>query len=386
MAAGLGGALGLAMEGCTSSTEPRRAGPATSESTQAIPLREQAASRGLIFGSSLASWQLDPSYGQLYAEEAGVLLTEDDLLWSRLKPRPGAPEDFATADLLIDFAEQNEQLTVGAHLVWDGGFGVGWSDSELRSLGRDQARELLFGVVQDEVEHYAGRMSGWIVANEVTGPTDRDANGFRTDVPWYGTIGAAYVAQAFHLVEQHDHSAVRIINEFGFETTQSGTHPEPRRAAFLEAIDYLLEQQVPVQAAGIQAHLVADEFGASFDERGYRSFLSELADRGLHILVTELDVLDDGLPVAVGERDRGVADVYRRYLDVTLDESAVKAVITFGLTNRYTWLEEDQPREDGAARRPLAFDRQLRPTPSLAAIGAALLQAPHRETLWTRAS
>lgn len=31
-----------------------------------------------------------------------------------------------------------------------------------------------------------------------------------------------------------------------------------------------------------------------------------------------------------------VADVYRRYLDVVLDELAVKAVLTFGLTDKYS--------------------------------------------------
>ena len=31
-------------------------------------------------------------------------------------------------------------------------------------------------------------------------------------------------------------------------------------------------------------------------------------------------------------------------------------MITFGLSDRYTWLQEDYPREDGAARRPLPYD------------------------------
>ena len=57
-------------------------------------------------------------------------------------------------------------------------------------------------------------------------------------------------------------------------------------------------------------------------------------------------------------------------------------VVAFGLTDRYTWLDEDLPRNDGTHRRPLAFDRALRPKPAYDAISAALRHAPNRKQLW----
>lgn len=234
-----------------------------------------------------------------------------------------------------------------------------------------------------EVAHYRGRVNGWIVANEVSGPERADKHGFRRSVPWYQTIGPGYVAECFHIAEEQDPDALRIINEFGFETVSEwGDRPEPRRRAYLRAIDRLIDQGAPLQAVGIQGHLLADGFGRRFDATGYRAFLQELADRGLPVLITELDVLDAGLPKDVIRRDRRVADVYRRYLDVTLDDTNVKVVVAFGLTDRYTWLDEDQPREDGSHRRPLAFDRRLRPKPAYQAISGALRHAPDREPLW----
>src|SRR3712207_2679425 len=95
-----------------------------------------------------------------------------------------------------------------------------------------------------------------------------------------------------------------------------------------------------------------------------------------------MDVNDDGLPKNRRQRDRGVADVYRRFLDVTLDEKAVKVVIAFGLTDRYTHLQEDFPREDGGRRRPLAFNQNLRPKPAYRAISRAFRHAPKRKMLW----
>jgi endo-1,4-beta-xylanase len=81
-------------------------------------------------------------------------------------------------------------------------------------------------------------------------------------------------------------------------------------------------------------------------------------------MITELDVLDDGLRADPTIRDAGVADIYRRYLDVALDEPAVKVLMTFGLSDRYTWLQEDFPRKDRAPRRPLPFDADLQPKPA----------------------
>jgi endo-1,4-beta-xylanase len=283
----------------------------------------------------------------------------------------------------VAFAENHGQLTIGAHLAWDEGFGEGWTEDDLWGLSRRDARRLLYGVIRRQVAHYKGRMNAWIVANEVTDPEERDRHGLRTNVPWYSTIGPSYVAKSFHLAEEGDPKALRIINEFGFETVNEfGDRPEPRQRAFLEAVDWLLDRDVPVQAVGVQGHLLADDFGRRFNEKHYRAFLREIADRGLPILITELDVFDEGLPRNIEVRDRIVADVYRRYLDVTLDEKAVKAVVAFGLTDRYTWLDEDRPREDGGRRRPLAFDRRLRPKPAYFAISNSLKHAPERRRLW----
>jgi endo-1,4-beta-xylanase len=348
------------------------------------PLWRQAWRKGIVFGSSIATWQLDDDYPALHAREAGLLFTEDDLLWYQLKPSPDAELNFGPGDEIIGFAEQNRQLVIAAHLAWDEGFGEGWSEDDLWGLTAAEARELLYGVIRSEVAHYRGRVDGWIVANEVTDPEEADRHGFRTNVPWYQTIGPRYIARSFHIAQEEDPDALRIINEFGFETVNEwGDRPGPRRRAYLKAIDRLLAQDVPVQAVGIQGHLLADQFAARFDENAYRAFLREFADRGLPILITELDVLDDGLPTDFAERDRMVADVYRRYLDVTLDEEAVKVVVAFGLTDRYTWLEEDMPREDGTPRRPLAFDADLGRKPAFRAISRAFEHAPHRDPLWT---
>jgi endo-1,4-beta-xylanase len=382
---GAAGAVATGLIGCSSSKEKAAGGVTTTLPDVACrdektggrtPLWQTAFANGLVYGSSIATWQLDPTYSKLFAREAAILFTEDDLLWYRLKPTPKADLDFKYGDQIVEFAEKNGMLVLGAHLVWDEGFGEGWTDDDLWGLEEKAASKLLFGTLDEVVNHYRGRVAAWIVANEVL-----DGSGVRTDVPWYTTIGPSYIEEAFHRAQAADPDALLLLNDYGYETDVDTDVAADRRAAALQFIDESLATDVPIQALGVQAHLNAQGFVEKFDADAYRKFLADVADRGLKILITEMDVLDDGLPADATQRDREVADVVKTYLDVALDEPAVGSLVTFGLSDRYTWLEEDYPRDDGHPRRPLAFDDKLKPKPAFSALQATLESAPPRTPL-----
>jgi endo-1,4-beta-xylanase len=347
------------------------------------PLWRAARSNGIVYGAATASWQFeDDKYMAIIRRQAALLFTQDDFLWYTLKPSRNAPLDFTAGDKIVALAEANKQLLFGAHLVWDEGFGDGWGEDEMFKLSEKEAREILFGTVEATVKRYKGRVAGWIVVNE--GISNEGKRGMRTDYPWYQTIGRSYMRESYELVRSLDPDATLVLNEFGFETVnQYGDKPGPRRKAALQVIDELQKQHVPLDAFGIQAHLLADRFHERFNAKAYRRFLAELADRGLDILITEMDVLDDGLPKNRAARDRAVAEIYKRYLDVTLREPAVKSVMTFGLSDTYTWLQEDMPREDGAHRHALPYDEHMHRTRVWNALHGSLRRARNRKRLWT---
>jgi len=342
------------------------------------PLWETAFRRGLVYGSSTATWQIsDESYRRLYTKEAAILFTEDDLLWYRVRPTPTSGLKFKYGDQIVGFARDRGMLVFGAHLVWDDGFGNGWKHKDLWGMSPKRAHDVLFGTVQALVHRYRGRVTAWSTVNEAI-----DGAGLRQDVPWYATIGSSYVAQSFQVAHEADPDALLVLNDYGFETDDDVTAAADKRAAMLRVLDRLLGAGVPVHAVGVQAHLDASRFPDGFDATAYRKFLADVADRKLKILITELDVLDDGLPADIPARDRAVADVYRRYLDAAMEEPAVVALMTFGLSDRYTWLQEDFPRQDGAPRRPLPFDDHLKPTPAYDALAAGLQEATPRTAFW----
>ena len=106
---------------------------------------------------------------------------------------------------------------------------------------------------------------------------------------------------------------------------------------------------------------------------------------GLAIHITELDVDDYRAPGLLMARDQLVADEYTRFLEAALAEPAVNVVMTWGMSDRYTWLngEPDAPKRrglDGQPFRPLPFDRDFRPKPAAAALARAFAQAAIRHS------
>ena len=108
--------------------------------------------------------------------------------------------------------------------------------------------------------------------------------------------------------------------------------------------------------------------------------MRELAGFGLEIHLTELDVRDRDMPADPGVRDRLGAALVGRVLDSALDEPAVTTIVTWGLTNRFTYQANDPQfaRPDGLPPRALPYDDQLRPTAIRTAIARAFAAAPGR--------
>jgi endo-1,4-beta-xylanase len=103
-----------------------------------------------------------------------------------------------------------------------------------------------------------------------------------------------------------------------------------------------------------------------------------VASLGLKIMITEMDVTDDKLPVDIDLRDRIIAGAYEDYLSVALSEKAVISVTTWGLSDRYSWLSSTRPRSDKAAVRPLPLDRNFKSKLAWNAMARAFDRAPKR--------
>jgi endo-1,4-beta-xylanase len=280
--------------------------------------------------------------------------------------------DFSKADAVYSWASKHEIKFRGHALVWHGqapDWFAGLSDgaAAIRAL-RDHVYAMC--------HHFAGRIHSWDVVNEAI--QSNRADSLRKTV-FLEKIGPDYLDIAFRAAREADGHALLTLNEFGLEYDDpDGRH---RRRAMLAIIDGFRRKNTPIDVIGLQSHLATEEYG-KLSDRSLADFLKEISDRGLKIMVTELDVADRGSPSNIPTRDIEVAALYRRYLDVVLDNRAVVGVVTWGLTDKDSWITRgDLPkfrRNDGRLPRPLPLDDHYRRKPAYYAIVEAFRNAPLR--------
>jgi endo-1,4-beta-xylanase len=342
--------------------------------SEGLSLKQRAANKGIIYGSTSRKIALlnDEQYAAAIVENCGLLVPEWEFKWTagNVRLRPDAETfDFIAADWMANFAAKHNLLLRGHTLVWHLSLPP-WFEETINSKN---AAPLLENHIQTFVGRYAGKIHSWDVVNEVIDPKDGRDDGLRLS-PWLEALGDNYIDLAFRLTAVADPQALLVYNEFGLE--YDNREQEAKRTAVLRLLEKLKSQGTPIHALGIQAHLSPSD--NKFNPEKFRKFLEEVASLGLKIMITELDVVDKKLPKDIATRDRIVAGTYEDYLSTALDERAVIAVINWGLSDRYTWLSEFEPRPDGLPVRPLPLDERMQPKLAWNAIARAFDGAPNR--------
>ena len=348
-----------------------------SRAAETVTLRELAAQKGLVFGTTISAAQIagDRPFIDLVRQEAGLVVAENEMKWQVMNRGAPGDDDYGPADAIAAFAAANDLVLRGHNLLW-----YHRTPEWFFDLPSARAQER---AVVDHIEQltgrYRGRIHSWDVVNEPIEPKDGRPDGLRTAV-FLETLGAEYIDLAYRAARRGDPGARLVVNEYDIEL--DAPEHEARRIALLRLLERMQRSGTPVDAVGIQAHLTAVG-GPPFSATRLRRFLADIASLGLTIQITELDVTDENAPADVTVRDGLVADAYRRFLDAALDQPAVKMVVTWGLSDRHSWIVRRETyqakwRTDDATSRPLPFDADLEPKPAFDAIAQALVQAPRR--------
>lgn len=336
----------------------------------ATSLRQRAAAKGLLYGAAASQRILssNPNLAARFAQECAIIVPETELKWKALRPTPDR-FNFASGDWLANFAHSHNMLFRGHTLVWHEALPE-WFAGTVDSRNAEQ---MLLKHIATVVGHYAGKIHSWDVVNEAIEPADGRADGLRK-WPWLQFLGPDYIEIAFRAAKEADPHALLVYNDhrLDYDTREE----EARRTAVLKLLERLKSRGTPIDAFGIQAHLRGDE--THFNSRKLRAFLHDVASLGLKILITEMDVTDQKLPKDASVRDRIVAGTYEDYLSLVLDEPAVIAVLTWGLSDRNTWLSSYKPRKDRSPVRPLPLNAQLKRKLAWNAIARAFDSAPMR--------
>lgn len=318
----------------------------------AASLGAHAAASGLLYGCAVNVHALatNPDYAELIRQQCGILVAENAMKWAALRPGPETFR-FDEADALVGFAEANRMKVRGHNLAWHRD-NPKWFDASVTAAN---ARQMLVAHIQTVMRHYAGRMHSWDVVNEAIEVKDGRPDGLRNSA-WLRLAGDDYIELAFRTAREADPKALLTYNDYDIEGESA--EAEQKRAAVLGLLRRMRAHGVPIDAVGVQSHISAG--GAKYGA-GLMGFLAAARELGLQVFVTEMDVNDRALAADIPLRDTSVAAAYKEYLDLVLGDPAVRAVLTWGITDRYTWLNSEDSRKDGQPERPLLFDADYKP-------------------------
>src|SRR5579862_1597818 len=286
--------------------------------------------------------------------------------WKALRPAPDR-FDFSGADAILAFASAHAQKVRGHNLCWHEAI----PDWFAGTATKENARQILTEHIKTVAGRYAGKLHSWDVVNEAIDSKSDRPDGFRKS-PWFELIGPEYIDIAFRTAREADPKALLTYNDYGFESDT----PEQtkKRAQVLDLVRGMKKRGVPIDAVGVQSHLTA---GDPMPGEGLRNLVRELRQMGLQVFVTELDVNEKKLEGPETDRDAAVARVYKDYVTMMVAEQNVTAVLTWGITDRYTWLNGTKAvRPDGKPQRCLPFDADYQPAPAFFALRAALDSRP----------
>jgi len=333
-------------------------------------LRARAARRGLFFGCGVSTPQIagDPDFAAAVVADCALIVPTVEMKWGNVESYRGAL-DFAAADAIAAFARDNGLAIRGHTAIWHVNVPK-WLPSVLAS---NDGEEVFERHIHDVLGHFGDTLTSWDVVNEAIEPKHGLPSGLRNSI-FAKALGADYVARAFRVARQALPHTPLYYNDFGIE--YGDRYHTERRAATLALLGSLRKDGL-VDGFGVQSHL---HTGWGFDPHMFRRFLADVADLGLSILLTEFDVNDARTPADEPSRDQAIADHAERYLDVALDEKAVKGLIAWGLSDRYTWLNSPPfARADGLPNRGQPLDAALARKPLWRAMARALGDAPTRD-------
>lgn len=343
--------------GGVATVEPeRQVAPTVEPAPISLPptLRQLADRRGWLVGTAVdPSYLTNPQYTRLLDAEFNGLVAENAMKWRYLSSEQGQ-YDFSKADELMDYAAQHQMVVRGHTLVWDLGLPEWLTQS---NLSRDEYKALLKAHITTLVGRYAGRIKAWDVVNE---PLD-DRGQLRQNF-WFQAIGPEYILLAFQWAHAADPDAQLFLNESYAE----GMNEKSQGVYAL--VEGLIKKGVPVHGVGMQMHLRLENPPSPED---VAQNMQRLAELGLRVHITELDVRLQDAPGSLEEKLAGQARVVGDMARVCLAAPNCDAFFTWGLTDRYSWIPGITGKED----QPLLFAKNGQPKPAYWELYAALRDA-----------
>ncbi len=319
-------------------------------------LRDLASARGFVIGADTNPDNFgEDLYRQTLGREYSASVPGNAMKFDATEPAQDV-YSYCGADRLVTFAETNHMYVRGHTLLWhdqvpawvtDGNF----SNAELTTIAKNH--------IETVMGHFKGRIRWWDVVNE--GIDDAPPYGLHQSI-WAMGLGPDYIDQAFRWAHAADPQAKLIYNDYNNEGMG------PKSDAVYELVKGMVSRGVPIDGVGLQSHFQPGNGAPSKED--ISANIKRLGDLGLEVQITELDVR---LPApATADELAAQAETYSRVLAACQENDNCKVVLTWGVTDKYTWIDGTFP----GFTAPLLFDREYQPKPAYSAFHDQLATTP----------
>lgn len=339
---------------------------AATAAVRGAPLAESGRGRLDGYGAAvtLADMQSDIRLKNAVTRYCTQIVPVYELKWPTLRP-DAHTFSFEKADGLLDVARQNGLTMRGHNLVWYADLPE-WTK---RINDAPTAERALRDHIATVVSYYRGKLTSWDVVNEPI-PDFPKRPTERRDSLWQRLLGDSYIRTAFRTAADADPDVQLVLNDYDIESV--GERFAARRAALRNLVSDLLDTGTPIHAIGLQSHLHGE---IEIDTDGLARCVAEFRSWGLDVIVTELDVDDRFLPAAIPERDAIVARRVSDVLSTIASQAPLRSILTWGISDRYSWINQMFPRRDHLPNRPLPLDADFQPKPFMDAIAKVSREA-----------
>lgn len=303
-------------------------------------MRSRADKAGVTFGLAVQAGDvLDPAVKKFIVSNFNLIVPENTLKWQHIRPTKTF-WNWSDMDALVAFAEENKIAMKGHTFVWHQ-----QNPPYVSGLKtREEAVALLTDQITTIMTRYKGKIREYDVANEVL-----NEDGTLRDTVWLRAIGPDYLDIAFKAARAADPGAILVLNDYNNE--YAGT---AKADGFYELAKSLKERGVPLDAVGLQLHLMAD---FPLDAEALKKTIARFRELGMPVSFTEVDVRVK-LPLTP-EKEAAQRAIYEGLLDIAKNESGAGTFVLWGYTDKKSWIPASFPGYGSAH----PFDAKGEPKP-----------------------
>lgn len=321
-----------------------------------------------LIGTAMNTWQvagLDTKATDVVKKHFSAIVAENCMKIEEIHPEKDR-YNFASADSLVAFGEENGITITGHTLIWHSQCPRWfWFDEKGELVSPEVLKAHMKEHIQTVVSRYKGRIKGWDVVNEAI-----IEDGSYRNSPFYQILGEEFIPLAFQYAHEADPDAELYLNDYGMNVPG-------RRDTYVRLIKDLQERGLRIDAIGMQGHMGMDY--PSLNE--FEESLLAFAGTGIKVMITEWDMsalptlnrtanisdtiafkkamnpyseeLPDSVSQVWNNRMKDVFNLFLKHAD------KITRVTAWGVSDGDSW-KNDFPVK-GRKDYPLLFDRNHEP-------------------------